>query len=676
MSQSSIPNNSKGFDQWTVDGVKKWVASWKVEFDISKSTVSNVISKIELYNISGSVLLYLTKEDLNEFGLSSADVKVMMDRINYLHKHPSGKNSKHKAKKANDNDNAPEIMEENKNNNDNDDNTNTTTFTKGYLTTKGQEIYICLQKGNSYTKMAIDSSCTVDQLKQKYIKQFSKKGKQFSTNGDNIVLLFMGQILNEKQTLDYYKIGCTNVSIIFVAERMSSISKQQKGECSGILFINKDDKSEHILYVDISMTFLQLKQLYKDYLIKQYEKKNMQKQAQKLYSQSISFECSGKTFSDKLLLKDCGVGMTELQYIFVSFNNIKEEEKDSDDNYITKIYKLTPKEHKQITTIKQKFEKSIKAAQFQKTTKTISQTFKATSKYELDQMKSYQAIQDVVKEQTSDHSKKAKEYTKKILNTPVTGKLGSDVNMTLQIISSIFKSAGDECVFYDSRKGIKLKAGDSGCAMHEMFQKDKPFVLRIKTLDGLYGVTNDDIKDDTNKLIEMQSAINNRIEHPTLAHVKNKLSAAMGIHVNRINIIEVFSGSDCFKYTVSDLTFLEKQRIIQQDPTGRLAQQFRQFKELKIHPLLFRPAFDVANFDKRGDKSFVSANGKYQIGPVNMKKEYQQPSGWTRYGLTVLGKYGDDKWLHPFNDAGNWWRAFHGTKNAAVYNVNPADAMA
>ena len=59
-----------------------------------------------------------------------------------------------------------------------------------------------------------------------------------------------------------------------------------------------------------------------------------------------------------------------------------------------------------------------------------------------------------------------------------------------------------------------------------------------------------------------------------------------------------------------------------------------------------------------------------------MKKEYTQPTGWTRYGLSVLGKYGDDKWLHPFNDPGNWWRAFHGTRNAAVYNVQPADAMA
>ena len=93
---------------------------------------------------------------------------------------------------------------------------------------------------------------------------------------------------------------------------------------------------------------------------------------------------------------------------------------------------------------------------------------------------------------------------------------------------------------------------------------------------------------------------------------------------------------------LDSLTFPEKQRLIQQDPTRRLAQQFRAFKELKIHPLLFRPAFDVANFDERGNKSFVSANGKFQVGPPNMKREYTQPTGWTRYGLSVLWKYADD----------------------------------
>jgi len=368
--------------------------------------------------------------------------------------------------------------------------------------------------------------------------------------------------------------------------------------------------------------------------------------------------------------------MTELQYIFVTFGVMKEEEKETDEDYINKVYKMTPKEHKEVITIKQSFEESLKSAAFQKSIKELTPKFKAVSKDKLDQIKSYPQIQDIAKELTNEHSKKANAYTKKILNTPPTGKLGQDTNTTLHVISNIFKSTGEECVFFDSRQGHKLVAGDSGCAIHEAFEKNKPFTLRLKNMQGLYGVSDNDMKDDTNKLIEMQSAIDNGVEHPTLTHVKHKLSAALGVKKERIRITEVFSGSDCFKYTVDSLTFQEKQRMIQGDPTRRLAQQFQQFKELKIHPLLFRPAFDVANFDKKGDKSFVGASSKFQVGPANMKREYTQPTGWTRYGLKVLGKYNDDKWLHPFNDAGNWWRAFHGTKRAQVYNVDPADAMA
>ncbi len=41
------------------------------------------------------------------------------------------------------------------------------------------------------------------------------------------------------------------------------------------------------------------------------------------------------------------------------------------------------------------------------------------------------------------------------------------------------------------------------------------------------------------------------------------------------------------------------------------------------------------------------------------------PTGWTRYGLNVLDKYKEgNKWLEPFQDPENWYRAFHGTGRA------------
>lgn len=36
------------------------------------------------------------------------------------------------------------------------------------------------------------------------------------------------------------------------------------------------------------------------------------------------------------------------------------------------------------------------------------------------------------------------------------------------------------------------------------------------------------------------------------------------------------------------------------------------------------------------------------------------------YGLKVLGKFSDDTWIDPFRHPGNWYRAYHGTKNAKL----------
>jgi len=96
---------------------------------------------------------------------------------------------------------------------------------------------------------------------------------------------------------------------------------------------------------------------------------------------------------------------------------------------------------------------------------------------------------------------------------------------------------------------------------------------------------------------------------------------------------------------------------------------------LKVHPLLYRPAFDIAQFDIAGNKTFSSAE-QHQIGPSNKKRTYTQPAKWTRYGLNVLnGRYGNDhKWLDPFGDDGNWYRAYHGTGSASTSDFGNSGA--
>jgi hypothetical protein len=96
----------------------------------------------------------------------------------------------------------------------------------------------------------------------------------------------------------------------------------------------------------------------------------------------------------------------------------------------------------------------------------------------------------------------------------------------------------------------------------------------------------------------------------------------------------------------------------------KLRKKFKQFLKLKIHPLLFRPSFDISQFDKRGNNVFANQNQTFPIGPPGRTQLYTQAAGWTRYGLKVLGKYADNRWLHPFQDPKNWYRAFHGTGRA------------
>ena len=89
-----------------------------------------------------------------------------------------------------------------------------------------------------------------------------------------------------------------------------------------------------------------------------------------------------------------------------------------------------------------------------------------------------------------------------------------------------------------------------------------------------------------------------------------------------------------------------------------------------IHPALFEQSYDISMFDKLGNKTFGSGdNGKYKVGPPGKEREYRQPSGWTRYGLKVLGKYDDDKWLDPFQDPGNWYRACMLCYILALYHI-------
>ncbi|ETO32341.1 hypothetical protein RFI_04776 [Reticulomyxa filosa] len=174
----------------------------------------------------------------------------------------------------------------------------------------------------------------------------------------------------------------------------------------------------------------------------------------------------------------------------------------------------------------------------------------------------------------------------------------------------------------------------------------------------------------------MHTAIQKKRRHPLLEQLQNKLARVHQVQGERIQIVEVFLGSICAGYTIDDLDQTTLEKMLNSDLTERLRAEFPSFKDLKIHPLFFTPAFDVAMFDNKGNKDFTNENSSFILGPTGLQRTYQQPTGWTRYGLKVLGKYENDTWLHPFRNTGNWWRGYHGTGHAYCENVTSLNALA
>jgi len=97
----------------------------------------------------------------------------------------------------------------------------------------------------------------------------------------------------------------------------------------------------------------------------------------------------------------------------------------------------------------------------------------------------------------------------------------------------------------------------------------------------------------------------------------------------------------------------------QAQAAANLRGQFKQFEAAKIHAALYRPEFNINDFDTEGHKDFENENGTFQIGGLT----YTQPQGWVRMGFRVLGKYDSDAWLTPFDTPGNWARGYHGMGN-------------
>ncbi|CAF1105336.1 unnamed protein product [Adineta ricciae] len=270
----------------------------------------------------------------------------------------------------------------------------------------------------------------------------------------------------------------------------------------------------------------------------------------------------------------------------------------------------------------------------------------------------YPNLDDVINRNTPD-MQKADELTDSLLNKQPSGN-PADKHTLYHALSNLMESNNQQCVFFDSRDDVKLH--DASANLADLGTEDKPLILKLNSNKQFIDYR--DSKDehfDLRVIKTLEQAIEHNDSHPILDDIVSKLANAHGIQKNDITLSAVYVGSFNIVYTVKHLAQKAIKKLA--DLSKKLKEQFKDFVAAKIHPLLFRPSFDIAQFDECGDRAFTSPE-KHQVGPVGRTKEYTSPVGYTRYGLKVLGKYADDQWLHPFGSPQNWYRAFHGTKNA------------
>jgi hypothetical protein len=194
--------------------------------------------------------------------------------------------------------------------------------------------------------------------------------------------------------------------------------------------------------------------------------------------------------------------------------------------------------------------------------------------------------------------------------------------------------------------------------------------LILKSSNGLGN--NNSETNDLELVQTLNKCIENKKSHLVIEDILERLSKAHGTSKTRIVIKHVYFGSSNVVYTVLDLTDAEVTAL--QGLSNKLREQFQEFANARIPPLLYRPSFDISDFDARGDKPFGSQPQTFQIGRPGRTKLYTTAAGWTCYGLNVLGKRPPDNWLHPFQDPGNWYRAFHETghaRNMDFWNSKP-----
>ena len=284
---------------------------------------------------------------------------------------------------------------------------------------------------------------------------------------------------------------------------------------------------------------------------------------------------------------------------------------------------------------------------------------------EQDKLKNYYDnfpdIDDVANRNRQD-IQQAEQLTESILSQKPSGDV-NDQYTTCHILNRLLGEGRQQCLFFDSTKGMHLH--DASTNLVDLNFKDRPFVLKLNSSDGLGHEKYVTGKQHDLKIIHaLDQCVKQKQSHPVIDDIVERLAQVHNTDKKHINVKSFYSGSLSVVYTVEDIASSVFNAI--KDLPKKWSAKFDKFKTAKIHPLLYRPSFDISQFDSRGNRNFAQQGQTFPVGPPGRERLYIQPTGWVRYGLNVLGRYSNDTWLHPFGNPKSWYRAYHGTGNASA----------
>jgi len=271
-------------------------------------------------------------------------------------------------------------------------------------------------------------------------------------------------------------------------------------------------------------------------------------------------------------------------------------------------------------------------------------------------------IEEIVN-QNAPNVKKAEEFTQSILSQKPSGNV-AEKTTACHVIYNMLKNENSECLFFDSKQGMKLH--DASSNLNDLGDPDKSFVLKLKSSEGLGNLKYKVEGEEKLQLVKtLGGIISKNQSHPILDDVQERLANAHQTDKKNIFLQGVFDGSFNIVYEVLD-TRQSDMKVLTELPK-RLKKNFQQYETAKMHPLLCRPAFDISMFDEKGNKTFPNVRETHLVGPPGRQQTYTTPAGWTRYGLQVLNRFSDgNEWLEPFGNPRVWYRAFHGTGRASA----------